>query len=165
MGCSGSAEVEAGVACPSCGASSKECVLFDFAFTVIVFGSCALIQGHATGLIVCKWNIPTYMRKLEQNNTACSSCIIGRRWRFTVRLLFFLRAMGLLHHASYRVEALIPVALALVFCLRTPVAAMKGGPATFGPVVEHQLRLGNLPSPCELCSSSVNHLQEVALSK
>ena len=84
---------------------------------------------------------------------------------FTVRLPFFLRAVGLLHHASYRVEALIPVALALVFGLRTPVAATEGGPATFGPVVEHQLRLGNLPGLCELCSSSVNHLQEVALSK
>ena len=49
MECSGSAEVEAGVARASCGASSKECILFDLAFTVIAFGSCALVQGHATG--------------------------------------------------------------------------------------------------------------------
>ena len=82
-----------------------------------------------------------------------------------MRLRFILSAVGLLHHARYRVEALIPAALALVFALRTPVAATKGGPATFGPIAEHQLRLGNLPGPCELRSSSVNHLQEVALSK
>ena len=82
-----------------------------------------------------------------------------------MRLRFILRAVGLLHHASYWVEALIPVALALVFGLRTPVAATKGGPATFGPIAEHLLRLGNLPGPCELRSSSVNHLQEVAMLK
>ena len=102
---------------------------------------------------------------LEQYSHACSFCIIGRRWRFAMRLRFILSAVGLLHHARYRVEALIPAALALVFALRTPVAATKGGPATFGPIAEHQLRLGNLPCPCELRSSSVNHLQEVAMSK
>ena len=82
-----------------------------------------------------------------------------------MRLPFILRAVGLLHHARYRIKALIPTVLALVFGLRTPVAATRRGPATFGPIVEHQLRLGNLPGPCELRSSSVNHLQEVAMSK
>ena len=100
------------------------------------------MQGHATRRVANTRHAPAYVRTLAQYSMFVL-LVLSDGYRASSCV-----CVKLLHPFSYSVECLIPVALAFL-----------------SDFIVHKLQSGILLAPHELCFSSVNHLQEVALSE